>query len=213
MRIFQGMKKTALPLLFCLVLQSAFAQQSDVYVDSLKQALKKHAAIDSTSITLLTELANSLGHNKPDEAIKYIDEAIAGANQIGWSKGAATAYREKGVIYYSISDYMKAIENYQAAARIHRSEKDDRFEGSMYNNIGNIYMEMGSFPEASTNFYKYLGLARRFQWRRENAIALMNIGLVNMKQDRFDSAISFFHASIDTATLINDKQVLAYALS
>lgn len=207
------MKKAVLPVIFCIVAQLSFGQQGNKYVDSIRNELKRHTQMDTTRVNLLTELANSIDHDKPDEALQYEDQAIALAGKIGWQSGAAHAYRQKGVTYYALSNYLKAIENYEAALKAYGSDKNDRFRTSIYNNVANIYTEMSNFKEALSNYYKFLSLARQFKWKREEAIALMNIGLVYMKQDKFDTAISFYNKSIDTAFKIGDKQVASYALS
>ncbi|MES1218376.1 MAG: tetratricopeptide repeat protein [Bacteroidota bacterium] len=196
-----------------LLVHISTGQQTTHYVDSLKTELGKHLPHDSLRVKLLIEVANSIYHNAPDDALKYSEEAIAISKEISWQLGIARAYRQKGVVYYIQSDYMKALEYYQAALKEYEEGTDKHFEASLHNNMANIYMEMGNYKESLLSYNQFLLLARQNKWKREEAIALMNTGLVLMKENKFDSAILFYNESIDTASSINDLQVLAYALS
>lgn len=197
----------------CFIVQISAGQQTKNYVDSIKAELEKHTSPDTSRIKLLIELANSICHNTPDEAMNYADEAITLSRKNGWQMGISRAYRQKGLVCYIQSDYMKALECYEVALKEYKGEKDKKFEGSLYNNMANIYMDMGNFKEALLSYHQYLLLSRQFNWKRDEAIGLMNTGLVYMKESKFDSAIIFYNSSIDIAVNINDKQVIAYAFS
>lgn len=207
------LSKLVLPLIFCTLIQCTFGQQSNAYVDSLMKELRQHPQVDSDHIYLLIEISDAIANNKPDEALKYSDQAIELSRKIGWKRGIGHGYREKGSIYCSLSDYLKGIENYKMGLKEYGDGQDPRFEGSIYNNVGTVYMGMENFKDALSNFYKFLSMSRQNKWDREEGIVLMNIGLVYMKQDKLDSAISFFNASIKKATSLKDLQIQSYALS
>ncbi len=195
-----------MPVLF------SFSQQNNAYIDSIRTELNKHPLADTNRINLLVAVSNAIYHSKPEEAMKYDDEAILLSEKIKWQQGLANAHRVKGVIYYIRSDYLNALQYFQLALKEH-GENRDRFEATIFSNIALIYMEMGNFQDALSNYHKSLSMAYQFGWKREEAIAVMNIGLIKMKEDKFDSAIIFYDTSIHTALEIGDKQVLAYALT
>lgn len=130
-------------------------------------------------------------------ASKYCNTAAELFRQLGDAKGECKAANSLANIYYTLSDYRKALESYLGCLAILNGLDDKPFKAQILTNIGLCYQEQGNLVEAlqyyleSMNIYKELG--------REAAHALLNnIGIVYQNIGDDATALSSFYQALKT---------------
>lgn len=104
------MKKLILLFWFFATIQTAFAQNSNVIIDSLYQLLK-NAKTPSSQINIWVKLSEQYGYVGKPDSLRYSSEQIlkiaSGTNQ---DSLLAKAYVQIGSYFDEISDYKQALE-------------------------------------------------------------------------------------------------------
>lgn len=215
------MKIRLLVLLFLLFSRLlASAQFSPAQVDSLKKQTKLYVNKDSVRVNLLIALADAITNTDPNEAMNYTDEAVELAQELKSPLLIAVTYRQKGIIYYVLNDYSNAVEyDYKALKASDRMIKDKKgtklLIATVYNNLGAVFLEMADYDKAIANFTNFLNVTRQLNepnLRREESIALLNIGETYIRKKNNQSAIDYANQSLKIAEADKDYQIAAYNL-
>lgn len=208
-------------LLLLLVRLSVFGQSSPQLIDSLKKQTKLYVKKDSVRIELLITLADALATVDPKQAMHYADEALALAETIQSSMGIAIAYRQKGNLYTLLNDYSRAVEHHykalKAADHLKKNNKGTTlFIATIYNNLGGVYMEMQAYDRAIANFMNFLTVVKKLNeptLRREESIALLNLGETYSRKKDYQKSVDYATRSLAIAEADHDYQIAAYNLA
>lgn len=158
--------------------------------DSIFNALKTHSIQDSIRVSLLVSAGNHITYSNPNQAFKLVEDATEISTKINWTKGLVLSKRLEGVIYYSLSDKLNAMEAFQEALKISYSiPHNELIEASIYSNLGNIYADLESYDKALSNYNAYLSITKKLNNKNEEIIALVNIGTVQIEIEDFDNGI------------------------
>ncbi len=111
MKTFTGVLSLLL-LLFCL---PTFAQEENVKALILKLETSNE---DSVKAQLLIDIANGLVKEKPDEGIKYGEQALALAEKLQWQIGIRKANTVLGDLYKAKNQYGKAVKYYSKGVKL-----------------------------------------------------------------------------------------------
>ncbi|MEM6526439.1 MAG: tetratricopeptide repeat protein, partial [Bacteroidota bacterium] len=166
---------------------TVFSQDSTL--DSLRSALSNHESEDSTKVTLLINLSNTVVWNDTEEALKLAENALTLAKRLSWARGEAFAYRQVGLVYYRMANFIRAMEMAQEALKVNEKIGDKSFEVSVYNNLGNIHSDMKEYNKALAAYGRFLDLSRELEQRNYEVIGLVNRGLVFREQEKYKKAI------------------------
>lgn len=170
---------------------TCYAQQKKI--DSLKQVLSNFSNQDTLKVAALLQISFAINNVNTDSALVYADKALKLSENLKWSKGLVTSYRQKGLVYYYKSDYLNALLFSQKALGCSKWTKNKLLEASIYNNIGNIYSDIGEYDKALENYQKLLKLAEQEKSIDNQLIALVNIAVVRTEQGNHDEAeIQYF---------------------
>jgi signal transduction histidine kinase len=152
----------------------AYAQASIYYIyKNQKNFTVAHDYIDK-SIELRTQIGdkNGLGHSyngkgviyfdekKYDSALFYFDKAIEYFTSVGSKLGLSKSTFNKGRIMQELRQYNKAIEYYKTTLAIEEAVQNNYHLGVAYNAIGDLYLKMGDFGQASDYLMKADRMAR-----------------------------------------------------
>lgn len=129
------------------------------------------------------ERALGYGHDALRLSLERADRASEGLTR-----------NDLGLIYGSLGDFGAALEHLLGGLRIAREEGSGRI-GSLLNNIGNIYLEIGDLTEAANFYREALDAFHREGDRMSEAIALGNIGRVHSGLGRFQEALLAYEQS------------------
>jgi tetratricopeptide (TPR) repeat protein len=213
---FHSIKRNTLLMkklsIFLFVLFSFFYQHS--FGNSIAQ--------DTSQVIKLNKQGLSIRLTDPSQAIDYALKALAIAKRIDYKAGMGESYRVIGIGNYYLDQSTKAIDNYLTALNYFEEIKDLAGEGTVYNNIGNLYRNID--PNTSLEFFnKALGIAEKLSNKHLIASAYFNIGTVYYHKKSFYQALNYYNKSNiifaslkDSANLIQclqNKGVMYFSLS
>ncbi|MBC7826878.1 MAG: tetratricopeptide repeat protein [Chitinophagaceae bacterium] len=195
--------------LVCSILLFGFcrAQSSNTIADSLQQLLRAKPEKDSNRVTILLNLSHSIVHENPDSSMKIAEQALVLSRELKWQKGIALSVRQKGLIYYFQSDFVKAIEFSQQALKEASSLKHTLLDASIYNNIANVYADMGYHEKALDYYMKLLDAAKQARHRIYEMNALINIGTVYLEQKKYSRALEYLNQGLAIAKADNNNSI------
>ncbi len=186
--ILEGFVRKIL-VLVCLCVQPGIAQQARL--DSLLTALRNHPHEDTIKINLLTELAYiHYPYSNPDSGLVLADVAISLAQQLSYPAKLAYAYRCKGINYWSLSEYDKALEMYLKALDTYETVGDEDGKGDTFNNIGVVYLGLSDYANALEYYLKAMHIYEKTGSKRL-ANVFSNIGLVYKNMGDSHKALEF----------------------
>jgi tetratricopeptide (TPR) repeat protein/uncharacterized membrane-anchored protein YhcB (DUF1043 family) len=205
--------KSICPVIICSIcfMQSTIAQKH--VQDSILQLLNTHLEKDTIRVKLLINASYNVTYNNPKKAFNLVEEALQTASQINWIKGKSLAMRQKGVVYYSISDNLNAMEAYQQALKISNPLNDKHFKASIYNNLANIYADMKLFDKALNNYNELLSIAIELKNKTDQIRALANIGIVQTETIAIDKGISNLQEALSLAKKEENEFFIAAILN
>ncbi len=196
-------------ILMVLLLGVAYhsrAQSATAPVDSIKKALAAHITEDSNRVSLLVKLTAAVFTSVPDEAMKYADEALNISEKIKWKKGLALSYKCRGGVNLILTNYTKALDDYQKALTYDPKESK-LFEAIILNNIGIIYDELKQHDKALVNYKKYLAVSIELKNKETEAMALGNIGTIYQQSGNYDSALYYYTTALARTKEIGNKRL------
>ncbi len=115
--------------------------------DSLLQLLAT-APADTHRVTLLVDLAWEINETGTDEADARLQEALALARRLKFSRGEAAALNGLGIVEEIRGNMSQAEQHYREALRIRRALDDKRDIASTLNNLGILSEWNGDFVQA-----------------------------------------------------------------
>lgn len=194
-------KVLSITLIFFVSVNTTNAQ---INIDSfLKNA---HNNISDTIIVKeLSQKANEIKFNQPDEAIKLSREAIKISNRLNFTKGLIYNYQLLGDLHYQNQNYEKSIRDYEKGLEYSKSVSDSLATMGCYLNIGAILFTQGLNNKALENFLEALKYAEE---EKKGAI-YNNIGLLFFNEEKYDDALSYYTKSIGIKKKMGDKLGMA----
>lgn len=132
------------------------------------------------------------------EAIAQFQESLHVFDSLQFKSGSANMLSNIGGCYFNMSDDAKAIEYYLKALRVSEEINDRLRIGTLMNNIGGVYQnKTATHDKALEYFYKAFRMCKEIEYPEGIATASMNIGEIYKKQKQYDSAISYYDASLE----------------
>ena len=202
------MEKVILTLLFSLITAFSNAQYSHTE-DSLLHLLKTSHVIDSNRVKNLLVFSYLISGAKPDTAMTLADEAINAATSINWQMGIALAYRQKGYVYYALTDNVNAMDYFLKALKTGEKLNNNLLDASIYNNIANIYADLENYQVALTYYQKYLSASVSVKSQINEIRALSNIGDIFIELNNFPQGLSYYNRALTIANETGNKQISA----
>ncbi|HEY5406707.1 MAG TPA: histidine kinase, partial [Ginsengibacter sp.] len=198
------MKRLILSGTMCLLLKLSFAQPFPSAKDSLKFLAKTHTTVDSIRARILINLADAIYYENPDTALELTNAALGISVKVKFKKGEASAWRQKGLIYYFKSDFLNSIAASLTALKKGMPLHNKAFDGSIYINLGNVYADLGKHATALYYYQKGLTSERESGQQDLEMKALADIAAVYVELNKQDSASTYFNQSLSMAKIIQD---------
>lgn len=120
--------------------------------------------------------AKSLIGTDSTKATSLSREALKLAQELGYRKGEAYAYKNIGMVYYYRGSYVETLDYWNKALSIFESIKDDFGAANMLGNIGGVYMNQGADEKALEYSLRALKIAEKVGDTIRMIAALTNIG-------------------------------------
>ncbi len=189
------------------------SQADNSYPDSLLHSLKQHPAQDSNRVTALLNIADAIIYNNADSAMLLANEAMDISEKISWQTGIALAYRQKGNVYYLLSDLLNAMDYFQKALRAGEPIHSKKFDASLFNNLANIYSDLKQYDKALDYYDKFYRNAKETNLTKQETIALINIGTVYTELGNFSKALEDFKKSLEIAEREKNERLIPFILN
>lgn len=149
---------------------------------------------------------------RPDVALTRGMQALNLAERRGDGARRAAVHNEVGLIYGRLGDYEGSIDHLLAGLRLLR-EAGEGEDGSVLNNIGNVYLELRDDRQALGFFRAALEVFMERGTARQQGIALGNIGRANTRLGEHRAALEALRRSVETFEAVGDRLYLAPALA
>jgi len=153
-----------------------------------------------------------MAQNRWDEALESILNANEQYVEIGDGKGVAVANRAMGVIYAHKGDHASSIRCFESSLSMARMIGDRELEAKAEGNLANVYDLEGRYEEAERSHKRCLEFFLETNDLASAARTANNLGVLNLLQERFQTAAEYFEKTIDSCRKIKNKGVLGIAL-
>jgi len=178
---------------------ASFGQHTKI--DSLWNTYRE-AKSDSARAIVMVSVAKQLIATKPDSAILFLgkaDSIVESMKQVspGFALNYADSLRSTGLHFREVSEYSKSIETYLRALEIYSSINNAVGVSRCYQNVGNVYFNMGSFDSALEHYYKALEHFNSSNNTIGIADCYNNIGSVLKEMESYDKAMEYHILSRD----------------
>ncbi len=183
---------------------SIVAQDANPLLDSLRQVLS-NSSDSPQKIDVLNDIAWELKFDDPEEARKYLAQAIELSNKIDYKKGAGQAYNNWGVVETIHENKSKAIANYEKALVIRQELDDKKGVASIYNNIGNLQSELEAYEDALISFQYSLRIREELKDSQKIANVHYNISVTNEIWGNYSEALDHIFQCLEISQQMNDQ--------
>ncbi|MDB4927435.1 tetratricopeptide repeat protein [Mucilaginibacter sp.] len=194
------MKKIYAILLFILV-------TGTVYANNLTDVAGK----DTSEVIAL----NTIGYNNrltdPRGTLIYAEKAMKLALKLKYPRGVAEAFRVKGIGEYYLNRPDSALNRYFDALNIFEKINDERGQGNVFNNIGNLY-QLLDYEKALEYFGKASKIAEKYNDTALIARISLNTGNIYNRKNMYQNALNAYTKSKALFTVLKNEDLLIQCL-
>jgi tetratricopeptide (TPR) repeat protein len=171
--------------------------QSQTQVDSLKALLDSSEG--KQKLKLLIKIGYFLSSENPNEAIKYLDEAIIDADKINsrWSK--ADALFNKGVALWHLGEINQSDRYYEDAIKIYEEFNDSLSLIKVFNSQAINHQMKGNVDGAFETFLRSLDYAKKMGDNATIFNTLLNIGIMYDNNNNYEKCLNYYHQALKYA--------------
>jgi tetratricopeptide (TPR) repeat protein len=108
-------------------------------------------------------------------------------------------------LYWSQSDFDKALELYRRFLRVSEESKNLFGIGMAVNNLGSVYTHKGDYDKAIPLFERKLAISEQLGNKVGIAMAANNLGVIYYEKKNFDKAIELSERALSIAEELDDK--------
>lgn len=185
----KGLAKAYLNAGISCRLSSNFEAAIDYYQEALNinRRLKDKKA-ETRTLNALANVYYSLSNF--EKAIEYYDECIYVLQSIGDLDFEATVLTNRGLSYQLNGDLKAALNNYLESLSIYKSN-NSKIHYALYNNLGIVYLETGSYQESLLYFTKALKETQDAKNVIDESFTLANLGRTYIYMEDYSNAITY----------------------
>ncbi len=185
----KGLAKAYLNAGISCRLSSNFEAAIEYYQEALNinRRLKDKKA-ESRTLNAIANVYYSLSDF--EKAIEYYDECIFVLQSIGDMNFEAAVLTNRGLSYQLNGDLRAALNNYLESLSIYKSSNTE-IHYALYNNLGIVYLETGSYQESLLYFTKALKETQNSKNVIDESFTLANIGRTYIYMSDFANAITY----------------------
>lgn len=181
-------------------------------LDSLKQVIESHLALDTAKVNLSISIGVSLRQTNPRYAVQLAEESYDLSRQLGYIAAQAASFKLMADGYQYLGKYDTSLVLYDSAALLFKELEDmDGYIGVL-NNMGISHFYKSNYPKALECYNTCLDIRRMQSDSTKLINAYGNIGMIHSAQGNYSAALeSFFHVLMLEAKYNNSQRVeLAY---
>jgi tetratricopeptide (TPR) repeat protein len=134
--------------------------------------------------------------NKPGEALRNYQEALAIERRIGFKRGVAASLNEMGIVYSLLGKPDAALASFKEAIQVRKEIGAKKEAGDALIDLGNFYEDRGQHDQALKMFMESLQIQRDAGDETYQALCLNNIGIVYLTNGQYDDALTYFQQAL-----------------
>jgi len=184
--------------------------------DPLNKGLSLAVQEDSPELKAL--ILQSLGIsyrtlNKPDEAMRSYEDAMAINQRLGLKRAWASNLVEMAVVQNTLGKVDLALADYNQALQLQRDIGMKKEVGDTLIDMGVVYESKGDYDHALQNYKEALQIQRDAGDQNYQALCLNNIGGVYLGQGDTDNALTYLQQALELREKLNLPASVAETLS
>jgi class 3 adenylate cyclase/tetratricopeptide (TPR) repeat protein len=207
------MKRLLIGTLLLLILSTGnlcAKLQGQALIDSLLKELPK-VKEDTNKVVMLCDLTMAVYAAKPDEGLRYGEQALELATKQGWQSGVATAHNAMGIVCEHQGDFSKAMEHYKMSLKVYEHQNKKEGIAAVLCNIGLVYMHQSDNLNALEYFSKALKIDEEKGFKEFAANVTNNIGNIYYDQGDYNKALEYYLKGYETKVSLGGKNGIANA--
>jgi CHAT domain-containing protein/tetratricopeptide (TPR) repeat protein len=158
----------------------------------------------------------SLRRGEHEQALTRLQKSLALYEQLNAGGNSFDIYiadslAALGRVYTAAGDYVLALRNLSKSLEVMRRLSNPGRVADLFNMLGYLYMEQEDYAQAAAHYNESLKLHSAQKDRMEAARVLLNLGVIEQRQSRHESALEFFRKSSQEAASIHFKDVMLAA--
>ena len=181
--------------LYSVILFTLTYAQAQNPADSL-QSLLKSAKEDTSKVNILNNLSRAIGPNDMQKSFEVADQALKLAQKLGYKKGEARAYMQKGFIPAYTGKVPEGIALFQKSLKLYRELGIYEGMTNVYNALGNVYRRTGAIDKAVKNYKEALEVSRKGNYPTGVANAYFNLGIIHQNQGEYPKALENYQQAL-----------------
>jgi len=193
-------KIISVSILFGLI---SFQSLCNNTIDTLEIQLQ--TAKDTNRVKILCDLCWEYRFVSAEQALKFGNEALELAIQLGFKKGIAQSYNDMGIIFINQGSYNKAIEFFNKSMEIRIVLQDSAGVASLYNKIGIVYQKKGNLKKALENQIEALKIYEKFKSDLWIGYCLNNIAIVHQNLGNLDKSLEYHQRALEYRVKMQDE--------
>lgn len=176
-----------------------------------------HAKEDETALRLCCDFPGASNccaelRQLPGERILWLEEALLAARQLHDREAECAHAGNLGCAYYSVENYLGAIEHFERQIQIAREIGNRTAEGHGLGNLGLAHHSLGEYKRAVNYYVQQLAIAREVGDRRGEGSALNNLGIDCHCLQEYDRATEYHEQYLQITREVGDRRGEGMAL-
>lgn len=204
-------KKGLLIIAGCIIMQFLNAQNLQK-ADSLELLLTS-AKTSNQKIGILLNLASEFQNNKPHKALSYAKDAYNLSASENYKNGILKSIIKKAYIYWSITEFKKAIEFAELANELAKELELPKELALSQRITGLIYIELNNYDKSSEYFFEALKLFEQIGDKGGISKLLSDIGTLYFYQYNYEKGLDYYFRSLNIAKETNNLTGIARSLN
>jgi eukaryotic-like serine/threonine-protein kinase len=185
-------------------------------LDPLNKGLSLAVQMDAQELKAL--ILQSLGIsyrliNKPDDAMRSYQDAMAINRRLGLKRALASNLVEMAVVQNNQGKVDAALSDYKQALQIQREIGMKKEVGDTLINVGVVYQSKGDYDKALENYKESLTIQRDTGDENYQALCLSNIGGVYLGKGDTDNALTYLQQALQLREKLNLPAAIAETLT
>ncbi len=171
-------------------------------------ALEKSLATVSGAerVDVLLRLAEADLIRSPDKAVRYVEEALAGAKALSLAKPAARALQFRATGRFQLGDLDGALAGYEEGLAAAKALPDDLLIGSCLNGVAIVKMKRGDLAAALPVFGEAMAYLEKSGNRERLAAVTSNVSLIHYSKGEYDRALDLMQKALGLYESVGDEK-------
>jgi tetratricopeptide (TPR) repeat protein len=184
--------------------------------DPLNKGLSLAVQVDAPELKALILQSMGISYrlmNKPDEAMRNYQEAMAINQRLGLKRAWASNLVEMAVVQNTQGRVDASLSDYNQALQLQREIGMKKEVGDTLIDMGVVYESKGDYDKALENYKEALQIQRDAGDQNYQALCLNNIGGVYLGKGDTDNALTYLQQALELREKLNLPASVAETLS